>query len=227
MKRKISKLSCVYVILIILLVLSLILLLFAKYNTTNTESVETVVDDVIDEVDSDIESYNFVYSSRSIYYEDIDKNTDLLVMNYITADEINKVIRYWDSFSEEEIPFVDKGQIFIEASRESGLDPIYILAHAAVESAWGTSEIGNNKYNYFGIAAFNHDPDQAYIMGESMEDGIINGAKWIREHYYDNGQRNLYSMRYNNGVNEYCTSDTWVNSILRIIQTSYEILQLS
>ena len=68
-----------------------------------------------------------------------------------------------------------------------------------------------------------------YVTAESASniidaEGIISGAEWISENYYKQGQNSLYTMRYNNWSHEYCTSDTWVNSIYDIIITSYNLL---
>ena len=62
-------------------------------------------------------------------------------------------------------------------------------------------------------------------MGDGVYDGIVSGATWIAKNYYTAGQTNLYSMRYNSGNHEYCTSDTWMHDIVRIMQRSYEIIQ--
>ena len=168
---------------------------------------------------------NKVSSNRQIRYYDINHYTDLQLMNSITADQINDILEYWNYYSDDDIPFRYNGQIFIDASRETGLDPVYILAHAGLESAWGNSYYARNYHNYFGIGAFDYDPDNAInYSNDSMREGIIEGAKWIKENYYNEGQTCLYSMRYNNGYNEYCTSETWSDEIVRIIQTSYSLI---
>ena len=147
-------------------------------------------------------------------------------MNNITTDHMNTIIEYWDSKFSGDSPFKGQGQMFIDASIASGLDPVYILAHAGVESAWGTSEIATTKYNYFGIGAFDHAPlTSSFTISNNMYDGIISGAVWIASNYYNNNQTSLYSMRYNNGTNEYCTSTTWIYEITDIIKTSYRLIQ--
>ena len=143
--------------------------------------------------------------------------SDLRSFSPVTAEQMNQ----WIASKRSDSPFVGHGDIFIEASKQSGLDPRYILAHAAVESAWGTSNIAKTKHNYFGIAAFDSNTSAAYTMGSGL-DGIIAGAKWIAEHYYNRGQRSVYRMRYNGGTHQYCTSDSWVNSIALIMKNGPE-----
>lgn len=161
------------------------------------------------------------YSDRSLEYYDISVHTDLSNMREVTTDQMNEIIEHWKPNS----PFVGYGQAFIDASKESGLDPVYILAHAALESGWGTSSIARNKHNYFGIGAFDRSAyENSLTMGDSVYNGIVEGAKWISRNYYEAGQTSLYTMRYNNGSHEYCTSETWMYDIASIIRTSYSLI---
>ena len=136
---------------------------------------------------------------------------DLMLWSPVTVDEMNE----WISRLCPGTPFEGRGDVFIEAANQSGLDPRYILAHAGNESAYGTSNIAKTKHNYFGIAAFDTNTSAAYSMGDGLADGIINGAIWIRDHYYAHGQRSIYKMRFNNKVHEYCTSRTQHESIAK------------
>lgn len=167
-----------------------------------------------------------VESTQNIHYSDIDVYTDLSVMSTITADDMNKIIEYWENNRYVSTPFSGNGQIFIDAAKESGLDPVYLLAHAAIESAWGNSHYAKTYYNYFGIGAYDSNPDNAINYGNSgIAEGIIEGAKWIARNYYDHGQSSLYTMRYNGGTHEYCTSTTWIYNISNIISESYKVIQ--
>lgn len=164
-----------------------------------------------------------VESSRNLQSSDIDVYTDLSIMNTVTADDINYIIDYWDSLSDEPSPFKGQGQVFIDAAKQSGLDPVYLLAHAGLESGWGTK---NMSHNYFGIGAFDSNPSNGHNYGNNdLREGIINGAIWIADNFYNNGQTSLYTMRYNGGTHEYCSSSTWVYDISSIIKTSYSLIR--
>ena len=166
-----------------------------------------------------------VESSRNVQYYEISVYTDLSVMQTITVDEMNQIIDHWNSTYGINTPFTGEGQIFIDAAKQSGLDPIYLLAHAAIESGWGKSYYATAHHNYFGIGAFDSNPHNAINYGNAdMANGIIGGAIWIADNYYDNGQTSLYTMRYNNGSHEYCTSTTWMYNIANIMTTSYSLI---
>lgn len=110
------------------------------------------------------------------------------------------------------------GSTFLEAGKQSGLDPRYLVSHAALETGWGGgySNGDPNKGNWFGIGAFDSDPDNAKKYG----DGVIGGAKWIADNYYSQGQTTLDSMRNNGGNHEYATDPDWDKKIASIMKGS-------
>ena len=142
-----------------------------------------------------------------------------------------KINRQYD-ISEEAIEFVLNRMIagrssvmkgmasaFLNAASQSGLNVIYLIAHAAHETGWGTSNIAKKKYNFYGIAAFDASPyASAYEYG-APEAGIVEGAGWIARNY-PNGkykQDTLYKMRHNNGVHQYATDPAWDTKIAAIM----------
>ena len=135
---------------------------------------------------------------------------------------MNQIIDVWENRNGYKTPFHGHGRIFIKASKKSGLDPLYIFAHAVVESGWGTSHYAINRNNYFGINAVDHNPDNAYHMGKDMEDGIVNGAVWISDNFYKEGAYSLNTMV--NGSKKYATDSKWVDKIEHIWNESYAIM---
>lgn len=135
----------------------------------------------------------------------------------ITATQINNWIRAKAPNS----PFNGQGQVFIEAQSQSGLDARYILAHAALESAWGSSRIARTYHNYFGINAYDSNPDNAKkSSNRSLQAGIINGAVWIKEHYYNRGQKTLYAMNHDKNGHNYASDKAWGDKIANIMKGS-------
>lgn len=112
------------------------------------------------------------------------------------------------------------GGAFIQASRETGLNPVYILAHAIVESGNGTSYLARNRYNFFGIAAYDNNPGAAYAMGDNVDEGIINGAKWIKRNFYDEGYTTLSAMK----KGGYASSDKWASDIAQVANSCIRLL---
>lgn len=154
------------------------------------------------------------WTNSNIIYHDLGFN-----LGGLSAGQLNNWIRATSPGS----PFNGQGNVFMEAQKQSGLDARYILAHAALESAWGKSSIAKKYNNYFGIGAFDNDPNNAKNFSNSgLASGIINGAKWIAKNYYNSSykQTTLYKMRNNNGVHQYATDPNWHNKIANIMKGS-------
>lgn len=154
------------------------------------------------------------WTNSNIIYHDLGFN-----LGGLSAGQLNNWIRATSPSS----PFNGQGNVFMEAQKQSGLDARYILAHAALESGWGKSSIAKKYNNYFGIGAFDNDPNNAKNFSNSgLASGIINGAKWIAKNYYNSSykQTTLYKMRNNNGVHQYATDPNWHNKIANIMKGS-------
>jgi beta-N-acetylglucosaminidase len=138
------------------------------------------------------------------------RNTDIGANIDLTIADMDKII---DQVSAgRHTRFQGKGYAFIEASKETGLNPVYLLAHAALESDWGNSNIAVSRNNFYGINAVDTNPNRATAMGDDIDAGIINGAKWIKRNFYDNGYTTLDEMKAGN----YATSSQWESNIEKI-----------
>ena len=155
----------------------------------------------------------------------VDQNSDLSNKSvYVTTEDMNNIIRHFDPNGTS--PFQGQGNVFIEASKQSGLDPIYIFAHASWESDYGRSYLARDRGNYFGINAIDANPNAAHHMGNTMYDGIVNGAVWISKNYYQEGQTSLNSMIY--GHKRYAkAADKWIRGVNGIMAESYAYLKQS
>jgi len=103
-----------------------------------------------------------------------------------------------------------KAASFIQAASSNGINEIYLISHALLETANGTSPLatgikynGTTVYNMYGIGAYDHDPNgtgakYAYNQGwTSVEKAIVGGAAFVAKSYIHAGQDTLYKMRWN------------------------------
>lgn len=154
----------------------------------------------------------------------------------ITAADINKMLVGRGVLE-------GKGQAFIDAGKQYNINPVYLAAHARIESGNGTSTLskgvtidGKKYYNQYGIGAVDSNPvtkgsQYAKTKGwDTVEKSIIGGAEWIKRNYIWGGNPNqytLYLMRFNpgyfDGTNKtsscycYATAKNWANGIASII----------
>ncbi len=161
---------------------------------------------------------NFAYGSSGFY------QFAKLGQGYsgkLTASQLNSFVTSTSSGKRGKL--AGMGAAFIDAARTYGINEVYLLSHAILESAWGTSTLasgyyydGNTAiggkyypagtyYNFYGIGAYDSSPlsgGRAMAIKEgwnSPEKAILGAAKWIKDGYVGNsyGQDTLYKMRWN------------------------------
>ncbi len=63
---------------------------------------------------------------------------------------------------------------FYDVSVEMGINPVIVVAHAALETGWGDNLSGS--YNYFGYAAYNGKKGKSY---SSVEESVVDYCEWL------------------------------------------------
>ena len=133
----------------------------------------------------------------------------LQAKNTVTADQINRFIE--SSASGREGSLRGHGQDIIDAADTCGIDAVYLLSHAIIESGWGTSSLSSgeyweehafdgvtypagNYYNFFGWGAFDSSPytsgmNYAQMNGwSSVREAILGGAQVISRECIHSGR---------------------------------------
>lgn len=130
-----------------------------------------------------------------------------------SADELNRV---YSMMNIRNSRLAGKGAIFKEAEKRYGVNALYLMAHSALESAWGRSQIANDKNNFFGIAAYDNSPYDSAKKFDDVDKGILGAAKWIRENYIDRGRDHLGNKA--TGMNvRYASDPYWGEKIASIM----------
>ena len=118
----------------------------------------------------------------------------------------------------QDSPLAGKGATFKEAEERYGVNALYLMAHSALESAWGRSQIARDKNNFFGIAAYDTSPYLSAKSFDNVDKGILGAAKWIRENYIDYGRDHLGNKA--TGMNvRYASDPYWGEKIASIMMT--------
>ena len=154
------------------------------------------------------------WSNTDLTKSDLGKTVDTL-----TAGQLNEWI---NSNATEGSLMYNQGEAYMEAGKVSGLDPRYLVAHSALETSWGTSNIVKDKNNFYGIGAFDATPYSSAYGYDGAKAGIIEGSKFIADEYYSQGQTTLSSMNRDpsgKGHN-YATDPGWADKIARTMKGS-------
>lgn len=169
---------------------------------------------------------NTIFNSQSQVYQflRLDKYQGLSV------DKLNEILKGKGTLN-------GKGQAFADACKKYEVNEIYLIAHALLESGGGTSYFASGNsgyYNYFGIGAFDSNPNNAINFARNEgwntpEKAIIGGAEFVRKGYIGQGQNTLYRMRWNPkkpGTHQYATDIRWASHQATTISNHYKKIGL-
>ena len=160
------------------------------------------------------------YSADGINFENFTAENPFLFRdlrkptNY-TAEELDKVYSLMNIKGSR---LAGKGAIFKEAEERYQVNALYLIAHSALESAWGRSQIAKDKNNFFGIAAYDTTPYDSAKSFDNVDKGILGAAKWIRQNYIDNGRTYLGNKSSRMNV-LYASDPYWGEKIASIMMT--------
>ena len=144
--------------------------------------------------------------------------------NYTAAD----INRLYSLMGVNDSKLAGKGATFKAAEQKYGVNALYLVAHSALESAWGKSQIAKDKNNFFGIAAYDSTPYTSATKFDNVDSGILGAARWIDRNYLSNTgypARGAYLGNKAGGMNvNYATAPYWGESIASIMFSANEKL---
>ncbi|MCM2675717.1 SH3 domain-containing protein [Alkalicoccobacillus plakortidis] len=134
-----------------------------------------------------------------------------------------------------------QGQAFINAAKSNGVNEIYLVSHALLETGNGSSPLarginynGKTVYNMYGIGAYDGNAEQAgaayaYSQGWfTKEAAIVGGAKFVGNNYIAKGQNTLYKMRWNPdapATHQYATDIGWAEKQTSRMASMYNLVE--
>ena len=138
----------------------------------------------------------------------ITSDTDLLSQSGYAAWMIDEILS-------STTPLPNLGAAFIRAERDTGINARYLVAHAILETGWGTSWIAQAKHNLFGYGAFDRDPARFAIRYPTYAAGIAAVSDEIRAAYLSPDGRWWCGFPTLRGVNRFYASDPlWADKIV-------------
>ncbi|MEH7548154.1 SH3 domain-containing protein [Neobacillus vireti] len=160
------------------------------------------------------------------------KFIDLRTTSPVTASQINTYIAA--NVNGRPSVLLNKGQAFIDAGKNFGVNALYLAAHAIHESGFGTSNISLGKMNLFGYGAFDSTPFVGAYRFATIEDCINYIAQKIKSDYLNpkgthfegaflgyrtNGSDGTRDASKSIGMNYWYASDpNWANAIAQHMQ---------
>lgn len=174
---------------------------------------------------SDMEVGKKYYSADGLHFDDFNLENpflfkDLTEPTNYSAEDLDKV---FSLLNIDNSLLENKGATFKEAEEHYHINALYLLAHSALESDWGRSNIAKDKNNFFGITAYDTTPYLSAKTFDDVDKGILGATKWIKENYIDRGRTFLGNKA--SGMNvEYASDPYWGEKIASVMMKINEKL---
>ncbi len=111
------------------------------------------------------------------------------------------------------------GDSFMRAEQSFHVSARYFVAHAILESAWGTSAIAQNKHNLFGFNADDANPYQDATTFPSFDACIQYVAQFIAQNYLSPSGRYYHGPTLRGMNVDYASDPYWASKIASIAET--------
>ena len=174
---------------------------------------------------SDMEVGKKYYSADGLHFDGFNLENpflfkDLTEPTNYSAEDLDKV---FNLLNIDNSLLENKGATFKEAEEHYHINALYLLAHSALESDWGRSNIAKDKHNFFGITAYDTTPYLSAKIFDDVDKGILGATKWIKENYIDRGRTFLGNKA--SGMNvEYASDPYWGEKIASVMMKINEKL---
>ena len=131
--------------------------------------------------------------------------------------------------------FQDNYQVFYNIEKKYNINGILLASMAIHESAWGTSQIAQDKKNLFGYGSYDSTPYESSFEFDTYAEGIETVAKSLVKYYLNPSGTKIYDGEtaagwyYNGptleGVNtRYASDKDWHNKVFNYMQMLYNRL---
>lgn len=146
-----------------------------------------------------------------------DINSNLLTKSGLTAGQLQAAeiaIKFDNKYQ------ADFWQALVDAENQYDLNALFILAHADIESAHGTSDYATTRNNLFGFNAVDSDPDLASSYA-SQAVSVHDYADFLATHYLKEGEEYWGGAATPHGVFVHYSSshDTEAEEVVGIMNT--------
>lgn len=200
------------IIIINMILLFLIYIIPIKKNVVTENiiaNIENVITQNVDQIEISSRSLEEprVEEVKSINLE-LTVDSDLRIISNLKADDFNKML--------EGTNLSGLGGALEQAEKEHGVNGLYLMGLACLESGYGTSNYAVNRNNLVGWNAVNSNPNKASYF-DSKEECILYVAEKLKTNYLsENGcYFNGYSAR---AIDvKYCSDKEHADKIVQIV----------
>lgn len=151
----------------------------------------------------------------------------------LTLNDYKKI--FTDLPNDKNNIFEDNYAVFYNVEKKYNINGIFLASMAIHESAWGTSQIAQDKNNLFGYGSYDESPYESSYEFESYEESIETVAKSLVKYYLNPSGTKIYdgetaaAWYYNGptlqGVNtRYASDKEWYTKVYSYMEMLYNRL---
>jgi beta-N-acetylglucosaminidase len=134
--------------------------------------------------------------------------SDLRILSNLTADDYNKML--------SGTALKGLGGALAQAEKESGVNGLYLMGLACLESGYGTSNFARNRNNLVGWNAVDSDPKKATYF-KSKDECIIFVAERLKKNYLSENGCYFKGYSARDVDKKYCTDKKHADKIVNIV----------
>lgn len=149
-------------------------------------------------------------------------NMDLNEVSGLTLSDYKTLLGY--NVSDKNGIFAENVEAFYNAEQKYKINGIFLVAIGIHESAWGTSQLAEEKNNLFGYRAYDRDPINSAQHFESYEECINTVAEALAKNYLSS-TGSFYNGTTIQAVNtKYASDKQWYTKVFSYMEYLYDKL---
>lgn len=161
-------------------------------------------------------------------------NMELNKSTGLTLKDYQKIFK--DLPNDSKNVFKDNAEVFYNVDKKYNVNGLFIASIAIHESAWGTSQIAQDKHNLFGYGSYDSTPYESSFEFDTYAESIETVAKSLVKYYLNPAGTKIYdgetaSAWYYNGptlegVNQrYASDKDWHTKVYSYMEMLYNRLK--
>lgn len=178
-------------------------------NKVSAQTAEAGSEEQVEEVKEEVKEVSEPKNDNKVVKRyHLTVNTDLTIPSNVSGEEIDQML--------EGTALHGLGATFAQAEQESGVNALYLMGLAALESGWGTSKYAVQRNNLYGYQAYDSDPDQAAHFSGWKESTLFI-ARFLKKSYLTPGGSYYYGKSARSIDVKYCSDKTHADKIVDIV----------
>ena len=173
---------------------------------------------------------NDAHYTKQQLLQNLSFDMDLRKPSGLSLEQFKQVLA--DEKNDKKKVFAENAEYFYYIEKQYKINGIFVASVGIHESAWGTSQIANNKQNLFGYGAVDSNPYGGAYQFASYAEGIDLVARVFVKYYlnpkgtklYDGSEASgkFYSGSHLTAVNSrYASDKNWANAVYKWMQYLY------